>query len=283
MQAQQEKPSQNDIQTIKEKCIEIRKLILSTLSISKSGHAGGSLSCVEILATLYFYKMKHNPLDPKWEDRDRLVLSKGHASPALFSTLCLAGYFDPKELATFRKIDSRLQGHADSTKLPFVEASTGSLGQGLSIGNGIALSARLLKKGFRTYVVMGDGELQEGQVWEAAMTSAHHRIDNLTVIIDRNGIQQSGLTESVKSLEPLEDKWKAFGWHVEAIDGHSVEELIEALDKCSDIRNKPSVIIAYTVKGKGVEFMEWSPNFHGKIPEKDQLDKAINGLDNNVS
>lgn len=251
-----------------------RKLILETVAEAGSGHPGGSLSAVEILVTLYFYRMKHDPKNPSWEDRDRFILSKGHASPLLFSILAQAGYFPIEELKTFRKINSRLQGHPDF-KAPGVEYPGGSLGIGLSVAVGMALAARLDNKSHRIYTLLGDGELQEGQVWEAALTAAKYRLDNLTAIVDRNGIQQDGLTEQIMPLEPLAAKWKAFNWNVIQIDGYNFEQIINALEKAENTINRPTVIIAHTTKGKGVSFMEWSPEWHGKAPKKESLEKII--------
>ena len=251
-----------------------RKLILETVAEAGSGHPGGSLSAVEILVTLYFYKMKHDPKNPSWEDRDRFILSKGHASPLLFSILAQAGYFPIEELKTFRKINSRLQGHPDF-KAPGVEYPGGSLGIGLSVAVGMALAARLDNKSHRIYTLLGDGELQEGQVWEAALTAAKYRLDKLTAIVDRNGIQQDGLTEQIMPLEPLAAKWKAFNWNVIQIDGYNFEQIINALGKAENTINRPTVIIAHTTKGKGVSFMEWSPEWHGKAPKKESLEKII--------
>ena len=251
-----------------------RKLILETVAEAGSGHPGGSLSAVEILVTLYFYKMKHDPKNPSWEDRDRFILSKGHASPLLFSILAQAGYFPIEELKTFRKINSRLQGHPDF-KAPGVEYPGGSLGIGLSVAVGMALASRLDNKSHRIYTLLGDGELQEGQVWEAALTAAKYRLDKLTAIVDRNGIQQDGLTEQIMPLEPLAAKWKAFNWNVIQIDGYNFEQIISALEKAENTINRPTVIIAHTTKGKGVSFMEWSPEWHGKAPKKESLEKII--------
>jgi transketolase len=266
--------SSQEIVKLKEISKNTRKLILETVAEAGSGHPGGSLSAVEILVTLYFYKMKHDPKNPSWEDRDRFILSKGHASPLLFSILAQAGYFPIEELKTFRKINSRLQGHPDF-KAPGVEYPGGSLGIGLSVAIGIALAARLDNKSHRVYVLLGDGELQEGQVWEAALTAAKYKLDNLTAIIDRNGIQQDGLTEQIMPLEPLAAKWKAFNWNVIQIDGYNFEQIIDALEKAENTINRPTVIIAHTTKGKGVSFMEWAPEWHGKAPKKESLQKII--------
>ncbi|MFA5060341.1 MAG: transketolase [Candidatus Omnitrophota bacterium] len=266
-----------DIAALKIKAVQLRKEILETLFCSGSGHPGGSLSAVEIFLTLYFYKLKHDPKNPRWDDRDRLIVSKGHVSPVVYVTLANCGYFPKDELKTFRKLGSRLQGHVH-TKVPGVEFSTGSLGHGLSVANGIALGARLLKKDFRTYCVMGDGEIQEGSVWEAAMTAAHHKIDNLCAIVDCNKVQENGPTNEIKSLEPLKAKWESFGWFVLEVDGHNLKELKDAFDKADTIKNKPTVILANTIKGKGVSFMEGQSKWHGKAPNKEQLEAALKEL-----
>lgn len=229
---------------------------------------------MEIFITLYFYKMRHKPDDPKWEDRDRLIISKGHISPVTYVTLANCGYFPKEELNTFRRLNSRLQGHVH-TKAPGVEFNTGSLGHGLSLANGVALGAKLLKKDFKVYCLMGDGELQEGSVWEAAMTGSHYKLDNVCGIVDYNKVQENGPTNEIKNLEPLSDKWKSFGWHVIEIDGHNFEELIAAVDEADTVKQKPTMIIAHTTKGKGVSFMEGRAQWHGKTPNKEQLEKAL--------
>ena len=257
-----------------QKATSIRAHILEMVSEAKSGHPGGSLSAVEILVSLYFYKMRHDPKNPNWPDRDRFVLSKGHAAPVLYSTLAEAGYLPLDELKTLRKINSRLQGHPDR-KVPGVEYAGGSLGIGLSAAIGMALAAKMDKRKNRVYALLGDGELDEGQVWEAAMAGAKFKLDNLTAIIDRNGIQQDGLTEQIMPKEPLAYKWKAFNWHVLEVDGFDFRQLIDALEKAENMRNRPTVIIAHTVKGKGVSFMEWDPAYHGKAPDKDTVRKLV--------
>ncbi len=257
-----------------QKATSIRAHILEMVSEAKSGHPGGSLSAVEILVSLFFYKMRHDPKNPNWSDRDRFVLSKGHAAPVLYSTLAEAGYLPLDELKTLRKINSRLQGHPDRN-VPGVEFPGGSLGIGLSAAIGMALAAKMDKRKSRVYALLGDGELDEGQVWEAAMAAAKFKLDNLTAIIDRNGIQQDGLTEQIMPKEPLAYKWKAFNWHVLEVDGFDFRQLIEALDKAENMRNRPTVIIAHTVKGKGVSFMEWDPAYHGKAPDKETVRKLL--------
>jgi len=257
-----------------QKATSIRAHILEMVSEAKSGHPGGSLSAVEILVSLFFYKMRHDPKNPNWPDRDRFVLSKGHAAPVLYSTLAEAGYLPLDELKTLRKINSRLQGHPDR-KVPGVEYAGGSLGIGLSAAIGMALAAKMDKRKNRVYALLGDGELDEGQVWEAAMAGAKFKLDNLTAIIDRNGIQQDGLTEQIMPKEPLAYKWKAFNWHVLEVDGFDFRQLIDALEKAENMRNRPTVIIAHTVKGKGVSFMEWDPAYHGKAPDKETVRKLL--------
>lgn len=239
-----------------------------------SGHPGGSLSAVEIVTTLYFRVMRYRPDDPRWPDRDRFILSKAHACPVLYAALAEAGFIPHEELKSFRRIDSRLQGHAH-IKTPGVEMSGGSLGQGLSFGIGTALAARLDGRPTRTYVLLGDGECDEGQVWEAAMAAAHYKLDNLVAVVDRNGIQNDRWTWQVMELEPLADKWRAFGWHTLEVDGHDFRQLLAAFDEAARTKGKPTAIVARTVKGKGVSFMEDNPDFHGKAPTKEQLAKAL--------
>jgi transketolase len=218
--------------------------------------------------------MNHRPKDPKWEDRDYLIVSKGHITPGVYVTLANYGYFPKDELKRFRKFRSPLQGHVH-TKVPGVEFNTGSLGHGLSVANGIALGSKLLKKTQKTYCLMGDGEIQEGSVWEAAMMAPHFKLDNVCAIVDYNKVKENGPTNEIKNLEPLVEKWKSFGWHVKEVDGHSFEELREALDDFGSVAGKPTVIIAHTIKGKGVSFMEGDRNWHGKAPNKEQLEKAL--------
>lgn len=261
------------------RAIDIRKDILTMIAQGGSGHPGGSLSAVEILSSLYFKVMQHDPADPKWSLRDKFILSKAHACPVLYVHLAHCGYFPRPELATFRKIDSRLQGHAH-IKTPGVEMSGGSLGQGLSFGLGSALSARLDKKQTRVYVLLGDGECDEGQIWEAAMAATHYNVDNLVAIVDRNGIQNDTWTKDVMNLEPLPDKWRAFGWNTMEIDGHNFTEVLASLEEAKTVKGKPTAIIASTLKGKGVSFMENNPDFHGKAPNQEQLQQALSELDN---
>ena len=250
-------------QELKAKAAAMRRHILRLIRASgTAGHYGGSLSCVEILACLFFRHMRHLPGDPRWPDRDRFVLSKGHAAPALYAALAEAGYFPLERLDTFKSFGSILQGHPDMLLTPGVEMSTGSLGQGLSAALGMALAMRLDARGSRVYVLLGDGELDEGSVWEAAMAAAHHRVHNLTAILDRNLLQISGPTEQTIRLEPLAAKWQAFGWEVFAVDGHDPEAILQALRAAGEVRDRPSILIARTVKGKGIPELEGKPGSH---------------------
>ncbi|SDZ36571.1 transketolase subunit A [Proteiniborus ethanoligenes] len=260
---------------LKEIALNIRKDIVRMTHGAKSGHPGGSLSACEIMTTLYFKEMRIDTSNPEWKDRDRFVLSKGHATPVLYATLSQRGFFPKDELSNFRKIDSILQGHPDMKGIPGVDMSTGSLGQGLSAASGMALSAKLDNKDFRVYALVGDGEIQEGIVWEAAMLAAHYKLDNLTVFLDHNGLQIDGLNKDVMNVEPIDRKFEAFGWNVLKIDGHDFEQILEALDKSKNTKGKPTIIIAKTVKGKGVSFMENQANWHGTAPNDEQAQKAF--------
>jgi transketolase len=222
--------------------------------------------------------MRHDPENPRWPDRDRFILSKGHVAPILYAALAECGYFPVEELSTLRKLDSRLQGHTDRTLTPGVEMSAGSLGQGLSFGIGVALAARLDKRGYQVYVLLGDGECEEGQVWEAAMFAPHFQIDNLTAIVDNNGLQLDGRCCEIMELQPLTDKWRAFNWHVIEIDGHDMSQILQALKEAREIKQRPTVIIAHTVKGKGVSFMENNVDFHGKAPIPQEAEIALKEL-----
>jgi transketolase len=270
-----------NLEALSKTALEMRRDIIKMLGIAGSGHPGGSLSSVEILAVLYFHAMRHDPKNPKWADRDRLIFSKGHGCPALYSAMAHAGFFDPKMLLTLRQLGSPLQGHPDMRRLPGIEASTGSLGQGLSIGAGCALAARLDKKDFFTYVVMSDGELNEGQTWEAACFASFRKLSNLVMILDYNKYQLSGSTKDILDMEPLTDKWKAFGWRVREIDGHSLKEVADALAWAKESKKEPSIIIAHTIKGKGVSFMENNNHFHGVAPTKDETQRALKELGEN--
>ena len=243
-----------------------------------SGHPGGSLSVTDILVALYFHIMKHDPKNPDWSDRDRFVLSKGHSAPALYAVLAEAGYFPVDELLTLRKMGSRLQGHPCMRKTPGIEMSTGSLGHGLAAGNGMALAAKLDRKLYRIYVALGDGEMDVGENWEAAMLASHYKLDNVIAYVDRNKLQLDGPTEKIMSIEPLADKWKAFGWHVIEINGHNMKEIIQATNEAKSVKGKPSVIICHTIKGKGVSFMEGALHFHGKAPDEKEFKQAMKEL-----
>ncbi len=262
---------------LEEMALKIRRHIIREIYEAGSGHPGGSLSATEIITALYFHIMKHDPKNPKWENRDRFVLSKGHSCPTLYAALAESGYFDVKELLTLRKLGSRLQGHP-SMKIPGIDICTGSLGQGLSVAVGMALGARLDSRLYRVFVLLGDGELQCGEVWEAAMAAAHYKLGNITAIVDRNRLQIDGNTETIMSLEPLPFKFKAFGWHVTEVNGHNFNEIIDAIEKGFKIKGKPKVIIAHTTKGKGVSFMEGSVAFHGKPPNDEQFKIAMKEL-----
>ncbi len=268
----------NRIKELEEIARKIRIHIVKSTHAAGSGHPGGSLSATDIITTLYFEVMDHKPEEPKWELRDRFVLSKGHAAPALYGALAESGYFPVDELMTLRQMGSRLQGHPDMRKTPGIDVSTGSLGQGLSIACGMALAARLDRRAYRVFAICGDGEMQSGQIWEAAMFAAHQKLDNLIVFVDRNNLQIDGATEDVVSIEPLVSKWEAFGWHVQEINGHDIEDIVHSIDEAEKVHGRPSVIIAHTTKGKGVPFMEGSLAFHGKAADDEQLKIALEAL-----
>jgi transketolase len=256
----------------------LRRDIVTMIGKAGSGHPGGSLSAVEIITALYWKVMRHKPADPHWKDRDRFILSKGHAAPVLYAVLAECGYFSKSELMTLRQLGSHLQGHTDLTSTPGVEMSSGSLGQGLSFAVGVALAGRLDKQSWRVYALLSDGECDEGQTWEAAMAAAHYKVDNLTAIVDNNGIQLSGFNRDIMNIEPLPAKWAGFGWHVIEVDGHDFSQLFDAFEKAGKVKNQPAVIIAHTIKGKGVSFMENNVDFHGKAPNAEQLEKALKEL-----
>jgi len=257
---------------------KLRRHVITMTATAGSGHPGGSLSAADIITALYFKAMRHNPKNQQWPDRDRFIMSKGHAAPILYAALAESGYFPVEELATLRKLDSRLQGHTDRNLTPGVEMSAGSLGMGLSFGIGVALAARLDHCDYRTYVLLSDGECDEGQTWEAALSAAQFKLDNLTVIVDRNRIQLTGWTRDIMNLEPLSQKWQAFGWHTIDIDGHDFNQILAAFQEAEKIKNKPPVIIARTIKGKGVSFMENNPKFHGKAPTPEEAERALKEL-----
>jgi len=254
---------------------EVRADIVRMTAAAGSGHPGGSLSAVELVTALFFSVMRHRPEEPKWPERDRFILSKGHACPLLYAVLARAGYFPVDELTTLRKFGSRLQGHPSCLALPALEVSSGSLGQGLSIANGLALAAKLNRQSFRVYCLMGDGELQEGQVWEAAMSAAHYKLDNVCALVDYNGLQIDGDVEKVMGLAPLAEKWRSFNWHVVEIDGHDYAQVLAAYDEAGRTKDRPTAVIARTVKGKGVSFMENVAGWHGKAPNDEELQRAL--------
>ena len=257
---------------------ELRYHIVRMMGADKPHHFGGSLSIVELVTALYFYKMRYDPSAPDWDGRDRFVMSKGHSIPAQYAALARLGVLSLEELPTLKQLGSILQGHPNACMTPGLEACTGSLGQGLSFANGIGMAARIRHLEIRVYCLMGDGELQEGQVWEAAMGSATHRLDNLCALVDRNGLQSQGVVDDAKQLEPLVQKWEAFGWHVIGVDGHDMRQICDALDQAETIKNRPTVIIARTVKGKGVPFMEGEFQFHNAAITREQWEEAMRAL-----
>ena len=269
-----------NIKELKLKANTLRQEIVTMIAAAKSGHPGGSLSAVEAVTALYFGGvLKHDPQNPHWPERDRFILSKGHAAPVLYAAYAEAGYIDRDLLSTLRKLGSPLQGHPDKRKLDILEASTGSLGQGISIGIGMALAARLDKASWQTFVLIGDGESDEGQIWEAAMFAGHHKLDNLTVILDFNGYQLDDSTAAIMDLEPIKEKWLASKWHVLEVNGHDMQQMLQALRQAKENRGKPTVIIARTVKGKGVSFMENNNKFHGTAPSVEELQQALKELE----
>ncbi|MBP8040533.1 MAG: transketolase [Bacteroidales bacterium] len=269
-----------DVQVLKKISSNIRRNILRSLAASGSGHTGGSLGLADVFTCLYFSVMNHNPQNPQWEDRDRLILSIGHVAPVLYCTLAQAGYFPEGELLTLRKLGSRLQGHPGRDHgLPGIELSAGSLGQGLSVATGMALAAKYDKKNHRIFCVMGDGELQEGSVWEAAMGASHYRLDNLCVIVDRNKLQIDGSNSDVMEIEPLADKWQSFGWKVIACNGNDHEELLSSFSENEKSSGRPVVIIANTLMGKGVKAIENNYRWHGKAPSKEEAEQFIAALE----
>ncbi|MFY9269686.1 MAG: transketolase [Candidatus Manganitrophaceae bacterium] len=264
---------------LQEKARLLRRDIIQMITDAGSGHPGGSLSAADLIASLYFNVLQHRPADPDWPDRDRFILSKGHGAPALYAALARTGYFPVEMLKTLRKMGSPLQGHPEKGKLPGVEASTGSLGQGISIGIGMALAGRLDQKKYRVYVLIGDGEANEGQVWEAAMFASHYKVDRLTVILDCNRQQLDGSTAEILDIEPLSEKWRAFGWHVIDFDGHDFTQILKAFEEARQTAGKPTLLLARTIKGKGVSFMENNNDFHGMAPTDDQCRAALSELE----
>jgi len=266
------------VEMVKEKARVIRRDIIEMLGKAGSGHTGGSLSAADIMACLYFWELNLDPANPKWEGRDRFVLSKGHAAPVLYASLAEKGFFPREQLDTLRKLGSPLQGHPDRKKLAGVEASTGSLGQGISWAVGMGLAAKIDDAPYRVYALLGDGELEEGMVWEAVMAAAHYKLDNLVIIVDNNGLQIDGPITKVLSPEPIADKFKAFGCEVISVDGHNPREIMTALNQARQISGKPTAIIARTVKGKGCSFMEGKPEWHGTAPNADEVQRALTEL-----
>ncbi|MBQ9743687.1 MAG: transketolase [Clostridia bacterium] len=268
----------NKIIELKKIATEIRLGIVEAVYSAKSGHPGGALSSADILACLYFSELNVNPAIPDDPNRDRFILSKGHSCPGLYATLALKGYFDRKELKSFRHTGALLQGHPDMKAIKGVDMSAGSLGQGFSAGCGMALSAKISERDYRTYVLIGDGESQEGQIWEAVMFAAHYKLDNLCLIIDNNGLQIDGKVSDVMNTMPYESKLEAFGWNVITIDGSNIEEILSALAKAKECKGKPTAIVAKTTKGKGVSFMEDQAGWHGKAPNEEQYEQAVSEL-----
>ena len=264
-----------DLKTLRTLAVELRQTILKMIAKAGSGHPGGSLSSVELLVGLYWHTLRHDPKRPDWPERDLFLLSKGHGCPALYAVLAAQGYFPQDELMTLRQYPTRLQGHPERGSPPGIEMSAGSLGQGLSIANGMALADRLDARRRRIFCLMGDGEIQEGQVWEAAMTAHHHKLDAVCGIVDANQLQQNGPVKEIQDIEPLPEKWRAFGWHTIEIDGHDIGQVLAAYDEAGTIKGKPQVVVARTVKGKGVSFMELQPGWHGVAPKPDELARAL--------
>lgn len=270
-----------DIKTLEKKAVGIRKDILIMLEKAASGHTGGSLSMVEILLALYYCRLRHDPGNPNWQKRDKVVLSKGHGCPALYAVLADLGYFPREELWQLRRLGSRLQGHPQ-LGLPGIEISSGSLGQGLSIANGMAFANRMDGVNSKIYCIMGDGETNEGQIWEAAMTASHYKLNNVCGIVDFNKMQIDGFCCDIKNMEPYAKKWQSFGWHAVEADGHDFKSLLHALDEAAKVKDRPQVIIAHTVKGKGVSFIENQVKWHGIAPKKEELEKALKELDSRL-
>lgn len=268
-----------EIRQLKEKANQMRKYIIQMLEKAGSGHPGGSLSATDILTCLFFNVMRHNSRNPQWANRDRFHMSKGHCCPIWYALLAECGYFSKDEFNSLRKLGGMLQGHPD-VGVPGVDVASGSLGQGLSVALGMALAGRLDKKDYRVYCLLGDGEIQEGNIWEAAMGCAHYKCDNICAILDYNGFQIDGRVEEIMGIEPIVDKWEAFGWHVIKIDGHNFEQILNAFDQAKKIKNKPTIIIAKTVKGKNVSFMENVVDFHGRAPTKEEAENALKELSN---
>ncbi len=273
-----------DVRVMEQMAARIRRNIVEMIGgEGQAGHLGGSCSCADIVAVLYLHKMKQNPNDPKWESRDKFLMSKGHSCLAQYAVMAELGYFPKNNLSTLKSLGSMLQGHPDINKTPGIEANTGSLGQGLSIANGMALAMRLNGKDNKVYCILGDGELAEGQIWEAAMAAAHHKIDNIVAIVDRNGFSATGAMKERFDIDPLPDKWSAFGWHVMEVDGHNIGKIIKALDAADEIKGKPTVIIANTIKGKGISFAENAAGFHNGAMTKEQYAHALRECEERIA
>jgi transketolase len=270
--------NQTTLNALQRKTVEIRKSILTMVYRANSGHVGGSLGATEIVVALYYHLMRHDPKNPTWPQRDRFILSKGHCSPVIYAILADCGYFPKEDLDTFRRPGSHLQGHPAQHKTPGIEASTGTLGLGISTGLGMALAAKLKGDSHYYYILCGDGEVQEGQVWEAAMFGNKYKLDNVIAFVDRNYLQTDGYTEDVMALDPLLPKWEAFGWNTYKIDGHNFAEIIETVEKAKAVKGKPTMIIARTIKGKGVSFMENEAVWHGTPPNREQYERAMEEL-----
>jgi transketolase len=270
--------SSSQVKELESKAKEIRRLIIQMLAKAGSGHPGGSLSATDLITALYFSVLRHDPKNPQWPDRDRFHMSKGHCCPLWYAVLAQSGYFPQEKLFTLRQLGSILQGHPDR-RTPGVDVASGSLGQGLSVALGMSLAAKIDRKDYRVYVLLGDGEIQEGNIWEAAMAAAHYKCDNLCAILDYNGFQIDGKTCEIMNLEPIAAKWLAFGWEVIEINGHNMEEIILAYEKAKAVKGKPAIIIAHTIKGKGVSFMENTCDFHGRAPTKEETEKALKELE----
>jgi len=270
--------SEKLIAELTEMARNLRVQALKMIYKAESGHPGGSLSAADVVTVLYFHHLNLNPAQPYWSERDRFILSKGHAAPILYAALAEKGYFPKEELDTLRSIGSILQGHPDLLKTPGVEMTTGILGHGLSVGVGMAIGAKLDHKNYRIYVLLGDGELDTGFNWEAALSAHKYHLDNLTAIVDLNGVQLDGPTNEIMPLEPVVDKWRSFNWHTIEIDGHNIKQILDTLDETKHLHGKPSIIIAHTIKGKGVSFMENKSIWHGRVPNKEEFEIALKEL-----
>ncbi|MDH5528089.1 MAG: transketolase [Nitrospirota bacterium] len=267
-----------DVATLEQRAKEIRRDVVRMIGAAKSGHPGGSLSATDLITALYFAEMNHDPAKPEDPNRDRFILSKGHGVPAQYAAMAHAGYFDRSKLNTLRQMGSPLQGHPERGRMPGLEASTGSLGQGVSIAQGMAMAAKMDGQSWRVYTLIGDGEANEGQIWEAAMSAAHFKLGNLVCIMDCNGIQLDGFVKDILDMGDVAEKWRSFGWNTIEIDGHNMQEILDAFEAARKVTDKPTAIVAHTVKGKGVSFMENNPGFHGVAPTPDEVEQALKEL-----